>query len=46
MTSIPSYEIRRLHPALQQLRTIKFHYPDNEAIVAYSKFDPSPVTRY
>ena len=33
-------EIRRVHPALQQLRTITFHYPDNEAIVAYSKFDP------
>jgi hypothetical protein len=33
-------EIRRLHPALQQLRTIKFHYPDNEAIIAYTKFDP------
>ena len=33
-------EIRRVHPALQQLRTIKFHYPDNEAIIAYSKFDP------
>jgi starch synthase (maltosyl-transferring) len=33
-------EIRRLHPALQQLRTIKFHHPENEAMVAYSKFDP------
>jgi starch synthase (maltosyl-transferring) len=33
-------EIRRVHPALQQLRTITFHYPDNEAIIAYSKFDP------
>ena len=33
-------EIRRVHPALHQLRTIKFHYPDNEAIIAYSKFDP------
>ena len=33
-------EARRVHPALQQLRTIKFHYPDNEAIIAYSKFDP------
>ena len=26
--------------ALQELRTIKFHYPDNEALLAYSKFDP------
>ena len=33
-------EIRRVHPALQQLRTIKFHHPDNDAILAYSKFDP------
>jgi starch synthase (maltosyl-transferring) len=34
-------EIRRLHPALHQLRTIKFHHPDNDALVAYSKFDPA-----
>ena len=34
-------EIRRVHPALHQLRTIKFHHPDNDAIVAYSKFDPA-----
>jgi starch synthase (maltosyl-transferring) len=34
-------EIRRLHPALHQLRTIKFHHPDNDAILAYSKFDPA-----
>ena len=33
-------EIRRVHPALQQLRTITFHHPDNEALLAYSKFDP------
>ncbi|WNG86119.1 alpha-1,4-glucan--maltose-1-phosphate maltosyltransferase [Mycobacterium sp. ITM-2016-00317] len=33
-------EIRRLHPALQQLRTIKFHHIDNDALLAYSKFDP------
>ena len=33
-------EIRRLHPALQQLRTIKFHQVDSEALLAYSKFDP------
>ncbi|KRD14832.1 alpha-1,4-glucan--maltose-1-phosphate maltosyltransferase [Mycobacterium sp. Root265] len=33
-------EIRRLHPALEQLRTIKFHHVDNDAILAYSKFDP------
>ena len=33
-------EIRRLHPALQQLRTIRFHHIDNDAMLAYSKFDP------
>jgi starch synthase (maltosyl-transferring) len=33
-------EIRRLHPALQQLRTLRFHHPDNDALLAYSKFDP------
>ena len=34
-------EIRRLHPALSQLRTIAFHHADNDAILVYSKFDPS-----
>lgn len=33
-------EIRRNHPALCQLRTIRFHGVDNEALLAYSKFDP------
>ncbi|KUI47506.1 alpha-1,4-glucan--maltose-1-phosphate maltosyltransferase [Mycobacterium sp. GA-1199] len=33
-------EIRRLHPALHQLRTITFHHVDNDALLAYSKFDP------
>ena len=33
--------IRRLHPALQQLRTIHFHGVDNDALIAYSKFDPA-----
>jgi starch synthase (maltosyl-transferring) len=33
-------KIRRLHPALRQLRTIKFHQIDNDALLAYSKFDP------
>ena len=33
-------EIRRVHPALCQLRTIHFHHVDNEALLAYSKFDP------
>lgn len=34
-------EIRRLHPALSQLRTVHFHYIDNDALLAYSKFDPA-----
>jgi starch synthase (maltosyl-transferring) len=33
--------IRRLHPALEQLRTIYFHNIDNDALLAYSKFDPA-----
>ncbi|MCP9273149.1 alpha-1,4-glucan--maltose-1-phosphate maltosyltransferase [Mycolicibacterium arenosum] len=33
-------EIRRWHPALSELRTIKFHTIDNDAMLAYSKFDP------
>jgi starch synthase (maltosyl-transferring) len=33
-------EIRRLHPALSQLRTVHFHSIDNDALLAYSKFDP------
>ncbi|MBJ8346598.1 alpha-1,4-glucan--maltose-1-phosphate maltosyltransferase [Antrihabitans sp. YC2-6] len=32
-------EIRRAHPALQQLRNIHFHHIDNEALIAYSKVD-------
>jgi starch synthase (maltosyl-transferring) len=32
-------EIRRVHPALQQLRDISFHHVDNDAIIAYSKHD-------
>lgn len=33
-------EIRRAHPALQQLRAITFHHVDNDALIAYSKVDP------
>ncbi len=33
-------EIRRLHPALCQMRTIRFHHIDNDALLAISKFDP------
>ncbi|PPK62360.1 DUF3416 domain-containing protein [Actinokineospora auranticolor] len=33
--------IRRAHPALQQLRTLRFHHVDNDALLAYSKTDPA-----
>jgi starch synthase (maltosyl-transferring) len=33
-------EIRRAHPALRQLRNLRFHEVDNEAIIAFSKRDP------
>jgi starch synthase (maltosyl-transferring) len=33
-------EIRRAHPALQQLRDIHFHRVDNDALIAYSRTDP------
>jgi starch synthase (maltosyl-transferring) len=33
--------IRRAHPALQQLRTLRFHRTDNESLLAYSKTDPA-----
>ncbi len=32
--------VRRAHPALQQLRNLHFHHVDNDALLAYSKFDP------
>jgi starch synthase (maltosyl-transferring) len=34
-------EIRRAHPALRQLRNIRFHEVDNDQIIAYSKTDPA-----
>jgi starch synthase (maltosyl-transferring) len=34
-------EIRRAHPALQQMRTLHFHHIDHEALIAYSKQDPA-----
>ena len=33
-------EIRRAHPALQQLRELHFHHVDNDNLLAYSKTDP------
>jgi starch synthase (maltosyl-transferring) len=32
--------IRRAHPALRQLRTLRFHEVDNDRLIAYSKTDP------
>jgi starch synthase (maltosyl-transferring) len=34
-------EIRRAHPALHQLRTLRFHHVDNDALLAYAKQDPA-----
>jgi starch synthase (maltosyl-transferring) len=34
-------EIRRAHPALQQMRTLRFHHVDHDALIAYSKQDPA-----
>jgi starch synthase (maltosyl-transferring) len=31
--------IRRAHPALQQLRNLRFHHVDNDQITAFSKYD-------
>jgi starch synthase (maltosyl-transferring) len=33
-------EIRRAHPALHQLRTLRFHSSENESILVFSKRDP------
>ncbi|HEU0089947.1 MAG TPA: alpha-1,4-glucan--maltose-1-phosphate maltosyltransferase [Pseudonocardiaceae bacterium] len=33
-------EIRRAHPALQQLRNLQFHHTDHDLLLAYSKTDP------
>ncbi|WNV74569.1 alpha-1,4-glucan--maltose-1-phosphate maltosyltransferase [Geodermatophilus sp. DSM 44513] len=33
-------EIRRAHPALQQLRTLRFHAVDNPNLICFSKTDP------
>jgi starch synthase (maltosyl-transferring) len=33
-------EIRKAHPALQQLRDIHFHHVDNDQLIAYSRTDP------
>lgn len=33
--------VRRRRPALQQLRTLRFHPVDDDALIAYSKVDPA-----
>jgi starch synthase (maltosyl-transferring) len=33
-------EIRRAHPALHQLRTLRFYHSENDGILAFSKRDP------
>jgi starch synthase (maltosyl-transferring) len=30
-------EIRRAHPALRQLRNLRWHHPDNDQVIAFSK---------
>src|SRR6202042_3990064 len=37
--------IRRAHPALHQLRNLRFHYPNNPQIVCFSKSRVSPAGR-
>jgi starch synthase (maltosyl-transferring) len=34
-------EIRKAHPALQQLRNLRFHDIDNDQLIAYSKTEPA-----
>ncbi|WP_369139809.1 alpha-1,4-glucan--maltose-1-phosphate maltosyltransferase [Modestobacter versicolor] len=34
-------EVRRAHPALQQLRTLQFHAVDNPDLLVFSKTDPA-----
>ncbi len=34
-------QIRRAHPALQQLRTLMFQHTDSPGVLAYSKVDPA-----
>ncbi|MGH3437101.1 MAG: alpha-1,4-glucan--maltose-1-phosphate maltosyltransferase, partial [Sciscionella sp.] len=34
-------QLRRRHPALQQLRTLHFHHIEHDSLLAYSKMDPA-----
>jgi starch synthase (maltosyl-transferring) len=38
-------ELRRAHPALRQLRTLRFHDIDNDSLLAFSKVDPATARR-
>ena len=35
---------RRAHPALQHNRTLRFHYAENDQLIAYTKTAPGPDT--
>jgi starch synthase (maltosyl-transferring) len=35
-------EIRRAHPALRQLRNLRWHHPDNDQVIAWSKRTATP----
>jgi starch synthase (maltosyl-transferring) len=37
-------EIRRAHPALRQLRGLRVHWSDDDAILVYSKHVPAPLS--
>lgn len=36
-------EIRRAHPALQDLRSLRFHHSENDNVIAYSKVDGDDI---
>ncbi|MFV0306867.1 MAG: alpha-1,4-glucan--maltose-1-phosphate maltosyltransferase [Desertimonas sp.] len=36
-------EVRRAHPALAHLRTLRFHHSDNPAVLCWSKTDPNGI---
>ena len=38
--------VRRAHPALRQLRNLRVHWSDDDAILVYSKHLARPFTRY
>ena len=38
-------QVRQAHPALRQLRNIRFHETDNENLLVFSKHTPAPATQ-